>query len=174
MSSRYYFPLWHDAIAKYVYEHRMKLAPGCKVEYPADEFIHSEGNVEYWWNLSIKTAIKTNNNKPDLIIWNNEVKMCQVVEFTCPEDINVSKKVSEKENIYGPLIRSMQLLYPDFKFEFIPMIVGALGSIPTCQLQGIERLGLTRKRSNRIINVLRQKSITGTVEICKTFLGFAT
>ena len=59
----------HDAIAKYVYEqHRMKLVPGCKVEYPADEFIHSEGNIEYWWNLSVKTAMKTKNNKPDLII----------------------------------------------------------------------------------------------------------
>ena len=65
--------------------------------------------------MSIKTAIKTKNNKPDLIIWKNEVKTCQVVEFTCPADINVSKKVSKKENICGPLIRSMQLLYPDYK-----------------------------------------------------------
>ena len=40
------------------------------------------------------------NNKPDLIIWNSEVKTCQMVEFSCPVDINVSKKVSEKENIY--------------------------------------------------------------------------
>ena len=152
----------------------MKLAPGCKVEYLADKFIHSEGNIEYWWNLSIKTAIKTKNNKPDLIIWNNEVKTCQVVEFSCPTDISVSKKVSENENINVLLIRSMRLLYPDGKFEFIPIIVGALGSIPTCLLQGIEHLGFTGKESNRIINVLQQKSIIGTVKICKTFLGFAT
>ena len=175
MSSRCYLPLRYDAIAKYVYEqHRIKLAPGCKVEYPADEFIHSEGNIEYWQNLSIKTAIKTKNNKPDLIIWNNEVKTCQVVEFSCPTDINVSKKVSEKENIYGPLIRSMQLLYPDYKFEFITIIVEALGSIVTCLLQGIERLGFKGKESNRIISVLQQKSIIGTAKICKRFLGFAT
>ena len=39
MSSRYYLPLRHDAIAKYVYEqHLMELVPGCKVEYPAEEF----------------------------------------------------------------------------------------------------------------------------------------
>ena len=109
-----------------------------------------------------------------MIIWNNEVKTCQVVEFSCPADINVSKKVSEKENIYGPLIRSMQLLYADYKFEFIPIIVGALGSIPICLLQGIDRLGFTGKESNRIINVLQQKSIIGTFKICKTFLSFAT
>ena len=174
MSSCYYLLLRHDVIVKYVYEqHRMKLVPRCKVESPADKFIHSEGNIEYWWNLSIKTARKTKNNKPDLIIWNSQTKTCQVVEFSCPTDINVSKKVSEKENIYGPLIRSKQLLYPDYKFEFIPIIVGALGSIPTCLQQGIERLGFTGKESNRIINVLQQKSIIGTVKICKTFLGFA-
>ena len=66
-------------------------------EYPADGFIHCEGNIEYWWNLSIKTAIKSKNNKPDLTIWNNEVKTFQ--GFSCPADINVSKKVSEKKNI---------------------------------------------------------------------------
>ena len=104
--------------------------------------------------------MKTKNNKPDLIIWNSEIKTCQVVEFSCPADVNVSKK-----NIYGPLIRSMQLLYPDYKFEFIPIIVEELGSIATCLLQGIERLGFTGKESNRIINVLQQKSIIGTVKI---------
>ena len=88
-------------------------------------------------DLSIKTAMKTKNNKPDLIICNSEVKTCQMVEFSCPTDVNVSKKASEKESIYGPLICSMQLLYPDYKFEFIPIIVGTLSSIPTCLLQGI-------------------------------------
>ena len=143
MSLHYYLPLRHDTIAKSVYEqHHLKLALGCKVEYPADEFIHSKGNIEYWWNLSIKTAIKTKNNKPNLIIWNNEVKTCQVVEFSCPADINVFKKVSEKETMYGPLIRSMQLLYLDYKFEFIPIIVGALGSITTSLLQTVLQIDI--------------------------------
>ena len=174
MFSRYYLPLRHDTITKYIYEqHRMKLVHGCSVEYPAEEFVHSEGNIEYWWNLSIKTAIKTKINKADLIIWSWEVKTCQMVEFNCPADINVSKKVSEKKNIYSTLIRSMQLLYPDYKFEFIAITAGALGSVPTCLLQGIECLGFTGKECNRIINLLQQKSIIGTVKICKTFLGFA-
>ena len=49
----------------------MKLVTGYEVEYPADEFIHCEGNIEYWWHLSIKSAIKT-KNKSDLIIWNSK------------------------------------------------------------------------------------------------------
>ena len=116
--------------------------------------------------------MKTKNNKPDLIIWNSEIKICQVVDLVVPQT-SMFLRNSEKENIYGPLIRSMQLLYPDYKFEFIPIIVGALGSIPTCLQQGIERFGFTGKESNRIINALQQKSFIGTVKICKTFLGFA-
>ena len=68
---------------------------------------------------------------------------------------------------------SMKLLYPDYKFELILIIVGALGSISVCLLQGIECLGFTGKESNRIINILQQKSIIGTISIWKTFLGFA-
>ena len=97
MSSGYYLPLRHDVISKYVYEQDcMKVVPRCKIEYPADEFIHSDGNIEGWWNLSIKTAIKTKDDKPDLIIWSSEVKTYQVVEFTFPAYINISKKVSSK------------------------------------------------------------------------------
>ena len=77
-----------------------------------------------------------------MIIWNNEVKTCQVVEFSCPADINVFKKVSEKETMYGPLIHCMQLLYPDNKFEFIPIIVRALGSITTSLLQVVLQINI--------------------------------
>ena len=71
MSSRYYPPLRHDALSRCLYEqHGMKLIPGCKVEYSSVEFIHSVGDIEYWWNLSIKTKIKikAKNNKLDVII----------------------------------------------------------------------------------------------------------
>ena len=105
-------------------------------------------------------------------MWQKLVVSCQILEFSCPTDINLSKKVSEKENIYGPLIRSMQLQQPDYKLEIITIIVRALGSIPTYPMQGIEHLGFTGKESNRIINKLQQKSIIGPVKICKNFCGF--
>ena len=84
-----------------------------------------------------------------------------------------SIKLAYKCRIISIRQHLLNMLYPDYKFEFIPIIVGALGSTPTCLVQGIERLGFTGKESNRIINVLQQKSIIGTVKICKTFLGFA-
>ena len=77
-----------------------------------------------------------------MIIWNNEVKTCQVSEFCCPADISVSRKVSEKENIYDPLIRSMQLLYLNYKFKFIPINVAGLGSTQPAYYRVLNTLAL--------------------------------
>ena len=175
MSVRYYLPMRHDVIGKAVYESlRKKNQPDANIRYEdGPEFIYTYDNLEYWWNLSIKTSTKVKHNKPDMIIWDNNIKSCKVVEFSCPADVNVVKKVPEKENIYGPLIRNMQLMYKDYKFTFIPIIVGALGTIPKCLNENIQTLGLTKTESKTLIKRLQILSITGTVKICKTFMNFS-
>ena len=48
--------------------------------------------------------MKIPHKEPDLIIWDHNEKICQVIEFSCPDDINVLRKVEEKVAAYGPLI----------------------------------------------------------------------
>ena len=47
---------------------------------------------------------------PDLLIWCHDTKTCKIVEFSCPADVNVTKKIQEKEDNYGPLIRMLHPL----------------------------------------------------------------
>ena len=116
MSSRCYLPLRHDALPRYVYEqHRIKLIPGCKVEYPSVEFIHSEGNIEYWWNLSIKTAIETTNDKPDVIIWNSKVKTCQVIENLVAPHTSVLSIKFLKKRIYVGIQSAARICFRQIK-----------------------------------------------------------
>ena len=98
MSSRFYLPLRHDEVAKtFLYSHIKKYSPDKKITLSNEsEYIYTEKHREYWWNVSIKTATKVPHNKPDLIIWNWKTKVCTIVEFSCPLDINAIKKVSEK------------------------------------------------------------------------------
>ena len=74
MSARYYLPLRHDRMGKILYiSHIQKHSPETKVEKIQEpEYIRRVKHMEYWWNISIKTATKIPHNKPDLIIWNHK------------------------------------------------------------------------------------------------------
>ena len=85
--------------------------------------------MEFWWSVSITMSVKVKHNKPDLLIWWHDTKICKIVEFSCPADKNVTKKIQEKEDNYGLLIHMLQVTYTEYKFSFIPVIVGAMGTI---------------------------------------------
>ena len=65
------------------------------------------GNTEYWWNVSVETATRLQHNKPDIVVWDHDRKTCKVIEVSCSADGNVSRKVDEKIETYGPLIRNL-------------------------------------------------------------------
>ena len=92
----------------------------CKIEYKGNEFIDQYDGTEYWWNVAIKTTVKVRHNRPDLVIWEIENKACHIIEFSCPADVNVTKKAVEKLENYGPLKWILQLTHSNYKFSFVP------------------------------------------------------
>ena len=93
MSSRYYMPIGHDVIAKYLCEAiSKKKDPECKIEYKGDEFIDRYNRTEHWSNVAIKTAVKVRHNQRDLAIWKIKNKIYHIIEFSCPAGVNVMKK----------------------------------------------------------------------------------
>ena len=133
------------------------------------EFIYKEHPQVYWWNILIKTATKIPHNKPDLIIWNKETKLCSIIEFSCPLDTNISRKVNEKLETYGPLVRNLQILYPDYKYEVAPIIIGAMGYVPKSLINYLKMIGFDERESKTLTRKLQIKLISGTAKICKTF-----
>ena len=79
--------------------------------------------------MFINTAQKVTRIKPDLVIWNTKEKTCNIVEFSCPADINITKKEEEKSSAYGPLIQNLQIMHPSYHCNIIPIKVGALESV---------------------------------------------
>ena len=55
-------------------------------------------------------------------------------------------------------------MYPDYKFQVAPIVVGAIGSVIRFS---------ERESTKDLIPKLVIKSITGIVKICKTFLNFS-
>ena len=69
-------------------------------------------------------------------------------------------------------MRMLQLVYPDYTFTFIPVIIAALDTIPKDLATNIKKLGFADKETKQIVQRIQQKSIIGTMKICKTFLNF--
>ena len=64
------------------------------------------------------------------------------------------------------------MLYQDYKFEMIPIIVGALGYVPKELKTNLEKLNFNEKEVKSITRQLQTISVSGTVKIMKTFMGF--
>ena len=79
---------------------------------------------------------------------------------------------SKKRKTYGPLLRNLHILYPEYSYQFISIIIGALGSIPCNLKYNLKCLGFSEKEVNTKIKTLQIKSITGSVKIVKSFLKF--
>ena len=174
MSVRYYLPIRHDVVAKTVLKALiLKIDPTDKFKHQQDpEYVYKVKDCEFWWNLPIKTATKLKHNKPDIVAWDTAGKICKIIEISCPADVNITKKVEEKLNNYGPLIRNLQIMYPHYKFQMVPIVIGALGYVPKCLEMYIHQLGFNKIETEKLVRKLQNLSASGTVKICKTFLSF--
>ena len=111
----------------------LKENPDDKFSYEAEpEFFYKVNNTECWWNIPTQTATKLPQNKSDIAIWDQEKKICIIVEVSFPVDVNISRKINEKLNNYAPLVRNMQIMYRDYKLVVVPNIFRALGYVPKC------------------------------------------
>ena len=175
MSTRYHLPLRHDEVAKTVLNsHLKKFYPSKEIKFSLEpEYIHERDHREYWWNVPVEKVTKIPHNKPDLIIWNRETNICSIIDCSRPLDININKKVNEKLENYGQLVRNIQIMYPDYKFQVAPIVVGAMGSVSKCLTNYLKMIGFSEKESKVLIRKLVINSITGTAKICKTFLNFS-
>ena len=147
-----------------------------EIEVPKEineqKYMQKVGDNEYWWNLSINTAQKVPHNKPDLVIWNTKEKTYNIVEFSCPADINITEKEEEKLSAYVPLVQNLQIIHPKYHYKIKPIVVGALGSISKSLNGYLCQLGFNSLETKRIMWKMQSISATGTAKICKSFLKF--
>ena len=78
-----------------------------------------------------------------------------MIEFSWPSDFNISNKIQEKMNNYVPLLRKMQIIYPEYRFEMLPIIAEVLGFVPSCLFNYMTVLGFEKKKVLRYISKMQ-------------------
>ena len=85
-------------------------------------------NTEYSLRVyQIIIIITIPNNKPDIIVRDNEKRTCVLTEVATSGDRNVIKKEAEKILKYKDLTIEMQRMW-NIKTKVIPVIIGATGT----------------------------------------------
>ena len=102
---------------KHWYEHVPKLVETSK-----------GGKVTILWNQQVQTDRTIPNNKPDIIIGDNEKGTCMLIDVAISGDRNVIKKEAEKILKYKDLKIEIQHMWNVNKMV-IPAIIGATGTI---------------------------------------------
>ena len=119
----------NNFLGRLLNSHLKKFYPSKNITLSSEsEYMYKENSREYWWNVSVKTATKVPHNKPDLMIWDQKAKISSIIEFSFARQ----KKVNEKLENYGLLVRNLQIMYPEYKFQVAPVVIGATGYVPKC------------------------------------------
>jgi len=85
-------------------------------------------NVTILWNQQVQTDRTIHNNKPNIIIRDNEKRTCMLLAVAISGDRNVIKKEAEKFLKYKDLTIETQRTW-NVKTKVIPVIIGATGTI---------------------------------------------
>jgi len=86
------------------------------------------GKVTILWNQQVQTDRTIPNNKPDIIIRDNEKGTCMLKDVAISGDRNVIKNEAKKILKYKDLTIEIQHMW-NVKTKVIPIIIGATGTI---------------------------------------------
>ena len=116
------------------------------------------------WNQQIQTDKTIPNNKPDIIIRDNEKGTCMLIDVAISGDRNVIKKEAEKILKYENLTIEIQRIW-NVKTKVIPVIIGATGTI-----SGSFRKYVYNIPGKHEVKGLEKTAILGTAHILRKVL----
>jgi hypothetical protein len=89
---------------------------------------NNNNNNSIFWNQQVQTDRTIPNNKPDIIIRDNEKGTCVQIDVATPGDRNVIQKEAEKIPKCEDLIIEIQRMW-NVKTKVTPVIIEATGTI---------------------------------------------
>jgi hypothetical protein len=116
------------------------------------------------WNQQVQTDRTIPNNKPDIIIRDNEKGTCMLTDVAISEDRSVIKKEAEKILKYKDLTIDIQRMW-NVKTKVIPVIIGATGTISKSFREYVSNIP-----GNHEVKELQKTAILGTVHILRKVL----
>ena len=95
-------------------------------------------------------------------------KLCFMIDVSIGLDGNVDKNYELKHCSYLPLAAELKHLYEHYKFEVVPIVVGATVLVTNTLVKSLEKLGVNDIKGT--IKSCQKKAFLGTLKIVKNFV----
>ena len=172
-SSNHYLHARHNPVAKEVYHEFTTQTSGeeqnQKKSREMPSAILKVNGAEVWWDRQVTTLTKIPHNKPDIIIWDGTNNECKIIDICVPLDTNLELRDTTKRNNYVELVDQLQRIYPKYKYCIIPIIIGALGTVPKNLKENLKKVGIPEDKIDNTIRNMQKLALLGTLKIVKNF-----
>ena len=110
LSVSMYLPWRHNKVANVVYQSvHPKAEEG--IRQPITE-CYTNDDAEIWWDTKIKTLVKLEHDRPDIVLWKKKELKCYIMDICVCLDVNIDKNIKQKLDSYLPLAAELKRLYP--------------------------------------------------------------
>ena len=133
----------HDTVARAVHWSLCKKyqIPCCNKWYEHQpQAVTENENAKLLWDFGIRTDRVIQAHRPDLTLVDKKNNKVSLIDVAIPWDSRVEQKEREKRDKYQDLRIELRRLW-DKPVEIIPIIIGALGTIPKSLKRNLEKVG---------------------------------
>ncbi len=116
------------------------------------------------WDFNIQTDHVIEHRRQGVVVLDKKKKMCHLIDIPVPGDIRIALKETEKIQKYQDLARELRKIW-QVKVKVVPMVVGALGTIPKALGNNLEEIG-----TNVRVDQLQKATLLGTARILRKTL----
>ena len=74
-----------------------------------------------------------------------------------------------KRGYYIELIDQLQRIYPTYKYAVIPVILGALGTVPKTLKENLIQIGINKEETGDLVERMQKKALLGTLKVVKNY-----
>ena len=167
LSTSMYLPVRHNEVAKVIYHELVEKHQRMETRKRPDSIIRTT-QFELWWDKKVAVQPTVEHNRPDIVYWNFHEKVCLIIDICVPLDVNVAKEEKEKSDRYVLLASRLQRLYPQYKYEIVPIVIGSTGYVSNNLQKYIEQCGFDKQKAMSIVPMLQRKALRGSLKIVKT------
>ena len=129
------------------------------------EAVIQNEDVKILWDFMIQCDRVIEHRKPDIVVIEKKTNKCFIIDVANPGDHNLEKKKAEKLENYAELRVEVARMW-NKDTVVIPVIIGALGSIPKDLNMFLDKLDIKYE-----LDILQHSVLLGTANILRKVLA---